>query len=374
MTLTEQTPYRIERRHYHGKTYFWIRHLDAMGCRVRKRAPGATREEAEAWAAQQEDIIRISRVGLLIHHNRRIDAARRLNLHWNDAVEQYLLWIAKNSSAKQIRRKLMAFGKHYNNPCIQDVTPPMLSNWVNDPQGQTKLTTRKGHLGTFRKFFDFASDSGWLRGNPAKLAKVEHRNLPVHLLEKREVKLWTREDIDTALARIAPTHKVTPYGHLRGGPGQWRHNTDYLYQRQTFWRLAILTAWETGARIGDIANLQWESLRECTLVFFTRKSNQRVAVAVSEPLAEEYRQFRDWCQAKTKLCQWVFPQAHEQYESRVLNLQWQRMRQSIGLPSTFHAIRHSKATRLFHEGETPEQIAATLGHSNTDTQSIYIHK
>lgn len=158
--------------------------------------------------------------------------------------------------------------------------------------------------------------------------------------------------------------------------------------------LGILFTLFTGVRIGELCGLRWEDIdfRNATVTVcrtveriadLDTKTKSKTKVIISEPKTEssiriiplptflvEYLSIRkkeDNCYLLTGSPKHTEP--HQYY------VRYRKFLKKNGIDSyTFHALRHTFATRCVELGFDTKSLAEILGHSNiTTTLSVYVH-
>jgi integrase len=157
------------------------------------------------------------------------------------------------------------------------------------------------------------------------------------------------------------------------------------------WQGAILFAWGTGARLGDVANLQWSSLDIANgLVTFREQKTGALAVIGIHP------DFADWLAerpAPEAIDAPVFPtlagrsiknstsglsaqfveiMARAGIENRLLRQGNTGKGRSVRMLS-FHSLRHSVASNVFNSAAIRETVRRVTNHSAGGSLENYLH-
>jgi integrase len=163
----------------------------------------------------------------------------------------------------------------------------------------------------------------------------------------------------------------------------------------------VITALFTGVRRGELLALRWrdadldgkeptlrvrEAIEETKagLRFKTPKTENSVREIslpdiVAEALREHRRQQREQRVAlglgKLDDSALLFPKLDGSPQSpRAFSKEWSDVAASIGLPVTFHALRHTHASHLIDAGIDVVKISRRLGHASVDiTLRVYAH-
>jgi integrase len=199
--------------------------------------------------------------------------------------------------------------------------------------------------------------------------------------------VMTREEIDTIVASLASR---------RGGCG--------VIERHTR-EMVIRTAYHTGLRLSEVLGLTWDAIdleagevdvkKQLEVDFvagdsstwFTNVKGNKTRVnnvARIVPLDDEawamLREYRQWVFANglwTGPGGLVFPtKKHTPLGQNTISEAFTKAVEASGLTRygwTFHMLRHSFASLIFHEGGSIEEVAQLLGNSVEVARSRYIH-
>lgn len=136
---------------------------------------------------------------------------------------------------------------------------------------------------------------------------------------------------------------------------------------------AVVVALATGARYGNIRNLQWDDvdLTRWTLRFLDVKNKQpRYVPVVGAAQAALQAQ---WDKDPTKEG-WVFKGSRDASPADVETV-WRRVRDAAGLQGfRFHDLRHTTASYLTQGGAGLAQVADALGHKTLAMARRYSHQ
>lgn len=171
-------------------------------------------------------------------------------------------------------------------------------------------------------------------------------------------------------------------------PSEPMHKTRYL-SREEFarlhehsepWLRPILTvAVLTGARLKEVAGLQWENVDRDGEVLFVSEDN-KTGKPRGVPISEPVRKILDEAPGgRFKRAGFVFvsPKGESYTSRRERNRISQRTKaaaKAADLPGvTFHVLRHTAGSWLAQAGHSEVQIAALLGHATTATTKRYMH-
>ena len=153
------------------------------------------------------------------------------------------------------------------------------------------------------------------------------------------------------------------------------------------WRGAVLLGATTGLRLGDVANLCWESvdLANSLLRLEARKTGREVVLPM-------HPDFVDWLSGRTRGIGKapVFPElAGKAIDGGGgLSVQFRRIVEAAGITgrvvmrdgkgrstnsNTFHGLRHAFISRLANAGVAPEIRQRLAGHSSAEAHKLYTH-
>ena len=151
------------------------------------------------------------------------------------------------------------------------------------------------------------------------------------------------------------------------------------------WKGAILLAYFTGARLSDVANMQWSALdwKNKTLSFTQHKTKKPLTVPLHPQLERELR--KNPGIGKTPM----FPSlaGKETGGKYGLTGQFKAIMEKAGIEGkhveahgkrtlsslSFHSLRHSFTSALANRGVSPEVRMKLTGHSDKDVHAGYTH-
>jgi integrase/recombinase XerD len=140
-------------------------------------------------------------------------------------------------------------------------------------------------------------------------------------------------------------------------------------------KVAFLTLYATGLRIGELVNLKIEDVNSQTMNIRVRQGKGRKDrfVPMSEPLLDIIRQYVTDYKPTIYLFNGV--KVGEPLSARAIQHAFQCARQKANLNPkiTPHTLRHAFATHHMDEGTHLQAIKSMLGHTNIKTTSRYLH-
>ena len=227
----------------------------------------------------------------------------------------------------------------------QHIDESIISAYVNDEKKTWKLSTRQWKLDRIRMFFKFCRSRGYSQHDPGAMVYINPRLLSLKQMEPTQRQPFTQAEVEKLLRDV-----------------------------KGIWHLFIAIGAATGLRIGDVANLEWDCVKEDHLLVWTRKKTKRVEVPMPPFLSEVLEQRRN-------AQRYVFPEHHERYNgSHRQRMSLSGMFKGIVLDvlgpdcrKSFHCLRHYFVTEASKNGKSMDEIAKLVGHSNITTTSIYNH-
>lgn len=153
--------------------------------------------------------------------------------------------------------------------------------------------------------------------------------------------------------------------------------------------LAIYLALHSGMRIGEICALRWSDIDFTSCQLFVRSTvirNKEGQSSIAPPKSETSKRSIPLTKQLTKLLaaehersssEFVFssPRKAAFLEPRTLQYRFQAVLRRLGIPNiTFHALRHTFATRWIEYGMDVKSLSEVLGHAGVQiTLDIYVH-
>lgn len=148
--------------------------------------------------------------------------------------------------------------------------------------------------------------------------------------------------------------------------------------------LPILLALETGMRIGEICALKWDDIDFDSSVLKVQRTKQRIPlpssaghrtkiIETTPKTSNATRIIPLSTKVKTALLKWkkqtiseyVITNDGKSVEPRTVSYRFERIKQRLGLFNvSFHALRHTFATRCVELGVNIAAISSLLGHSS----------
>lgn len=160
----------------------------------------------------------------------------------------------------------------------------------------------------------------------------------------------------------------------------------YLRQNMNLYKFGVILALYTGMRVGELCALQWEDIKDRTIVIDKTlhriRDGNKTVLEITEPktktsyrvipipiviapLIEEFR-------AEGSV---IKNRNGKAVEPRLMQMTFEKFIDECGLPKTnFHALRHTFATRCVEAGFDIKSLSEILGHTDVRTTlNKYVH-
>ena len=144
-----------------------------------------------------------------------------------------------------------------------------------------------------------------------------------------------------------------------------------------FWRVASTLSYWLGLRLGDIINLEWDTISKTHITVWTEKKDARVELPLNHNLTGGSAVLGALSAISYDGGKYVFP---KEYRDKINNpkkrhyfsQQFRELMNRLGIEGkSFHCFRHAFATR--HKNIPLEDVAKMLGHKSTKTTEGYTH-
>lgn len=274
-----------------------------------------------------------------------------------DALVEWEKWNSKYNEPTTVHTQMtmlyawLSKAKLLKKPVCK-ITYEDVDAWVNAGDGRS-LSTLNARLASARSLFFFCQEQSYITGNPAKLARINYKTLPI---ENQRPKV-----------RRAMTEKE--YRKLVDG-------ADDSYSGEAFLRSALILSYWTGLRLTDCAQLQRQSILKDEIVVRTDKTETLIALPLNHPLighTDLHFLLLDLPQDHPR---WVFPDARkillDPRRRNRFSTYFARLCERVGVEGiVFHSARHAFKRRLDQAGVKIEDIGRMMGHSSTKTTEGY---
>lgn len=246
---------------------------------------------------------------------------------------------------------------------LQDITPRLLQQFYNYKQEQEHLSAKTiTNMNLYlHKCLEHAVKEGYLVSNPAASINLPHGERP-------QIDILSRDE----LARLV--------------------QASYRHRYGIFIRLTL----STGLRIGELLGLRWEDV-DFTSGLLCIYAGSRTEIVIQEPKSKNsIRTIPLFPMALQELSQWKFGQQAERQaagdayidsgmivtnplggyvEPRTFKDYYNQILEMAGLRHlTFHALRHTFASRALEQGMDSKTLSMLLGHASVSfTLDTYTH-
>ena len=174
------------------------------------------------------------------------------------AIDAWVKWMqAKGTAPKTINNNLTTVKAWMHAMKLESQPPSVIaahhiSQWIN-AESSSKASTRAVNLAAIRSFFGLCCARGWSIGDPAREVNVSREGLTHEQKEATIREPFNKPEITRLLANLDK-------------------------EGNTFWHFAVLVSSETGLRLGDICQLEWNCFtKPGRLVIHTDKRNKRIS-------------------------------------------------------------------------------------------------
>jgi|15BtaG_2_1085339.scaffolds.fasta_scaffold00858_7 integrase len=271
------------------------------------------------------------------------------------ALDKYLEWEeATGNSDNTINNKYYEVHRFMDDMGIKKlskITEVTLHNWINKAGGETTASTRKFKLSCLKMFLNYCLAKGWVKGNPAIMVRVDIRSVRHAQRETKKKLAFDKAEYRYLLSNL-----------------DWACDTGRNDGPcPNFWKAAIVIGVETGLRLGDIIQLEWDCFTPRSVNVWTDKKDKRVSLPMSMELREAIKSIK-----KTSK-HYLFPVQRSEFlggNRAKYSMQFNRLLKKLEFEGmSFHCTRVTFATWAKKAGGNLAKIAEDLGHSTTNTTS-----
>lgn len=166
---------------------------------------------------------------------------------------------------------------------------------------------------------------------------------------------------------------------------------EYLKNDMDIYKFGVLFALYTGVRIGELCALKWEDVKDDAIII--NKTMQRLSKVNEKgtelivldpktytsvrtiPLPACLKDYVEKFRSDNTNDNFLSNEQYKIIEPRVMQYYFQSYIENLGLPhASFHALRHSFATRCVELGVDTKTLSTILGHSSVITTAArYVH-
>ena len=276
-----------------------------------------------------------------------------------NGVDRFVRQLAANGRSGHTqaayRRDLEGLGRWIGGkPAVGKISPDLLARFLTSdavllmPDGQPRSPMSVNRTkSALRSFFAFCVESGWIRGNPARLI----RSTPT---SPKEPALLSEEDIRRL--RGVWSGRVT-------GPTTSRD------------RLIFEVLLGTGMRLGSLVSLNVGDIDlKSGIAHIRTKGGGRDKVFLNPQLQRLIaRYLRNAApEANTSPNSSLFRSIHgHRLGARQIQLNFAKWCREAGIAASVHSLRHTFATRLYRTTGDLHLVQRALGHRQITTTEVY---
>ena len=360
---------------YRGKTPFWIgAYIDEFGRRRKQSTKTEDKREAKTIVEGWQRASDLARAGRLTESKAREvvnDILERTGKKriYAPTVQRYLQdWLKKEKDTISEN----AYGK-------KEVVVRLFLKALDGRETLPIEDVTEAEIVTFRD----------------KLLADGRRARTVNSMVRDILSKAFRDAQKTGLIRLNP---VAGLKAVRGGPQveKGTFSPDQIRRlisaAQGDWKGLIMSGFFTGARLSDLANLQWSNvdLADRTITFRQRKTDAVIKIPIHPDLERHLLSLALPSQDDGEIP--VFPSLYGKRTSGTngLSMTFTRIMKKAGIVSgqlrtrakgvsrtvnalSFHSLRHSFNSVLVNAGVPQELRMKLTGHSSADMNAIYSH-
>ena len=327
-----------------------------------------------------------------------ITTGRRLTM--DKVMEPFEDWLKTCArSPKTVVNNLITVRSWLADMKLGGVAPAAISadhiaKWINDPDNQTKRSTRGIALSCIRSLFNFMATNGWIVADVSKLVALDFSVLSHDQKEPAQRQPFTPDELERLTTYLKSEVRVIGLEMTRvENADDYSDNgravklaelggkRDELF----FWLFAVTCSAQNGLRLSDVAGLEWRCFGEPgKIIVWMEKTNRRIEHILTPELEAMVTQIQ--VNSPTHL----FPDQHAIISNvkrrALLSVQFSRICERIGIKGkSYHCTRHAAASEKYHaidkdglakklaETLSMSQIKALLGHSSAGSTKIYVH-
>lgn len=219
---------------------------------------------------------------------------------------------------------------------VERITPEYLASYRDRLASRLAPKTVKNHLISIRAFCSFCVRRGWVLKNPVSNVKLPRG--------KSKTPKWLTVD-------------------------QSQRLVEKLKDAPPVIRLALTIALRSGLRLGDLAALRWDSIRDGNIHVNEGKSRHPRIVPMHPQIAEL---LKGW----PVKGDYIFPSRVHKLERANTNALGNKCRNWLKenrFSAGVHSLRHTFATQIAEAGATMTDLKALMGQTSTAVAEIYLH-
>lgn len=255
-----------------------------------------------------------------------------------------------------------------------EITLDVLDGWLNRDAG-LKAASRKVYLSRLKTFMHWLHAEGCTIKQPQLLVKIDFNKLSHAQKERKKIPAMAKEDYWKILNHIKSEMMLT-YAELLNPRfvGRKIVQLQRKHDRFVFWLCATIISRETGLRLGDVCQLEWDCFDAAsdTITVWTDKRNKRVGPL---PITEEMNEAIGYLQKIDN--KYLFKREREVILGRgrgALSTEFIRLCLKAGVEGGFHfhCLRHDHVRARHAAGESLKAIGRDVAHSSEKTTEAYL--
>jgi len=238
------------------------------------------------------------------------------------------------STIRAYRERLEVFAKFASQkPITALVCKSFLGHLLKSGRGRR---TAAAYYSTVQALFAWLIDAGLVDANP--VPKLKRFAIPV--VERQPI---TDDEITKLLAQARADGR-----------------RDWVY--------AILCAWETGLRLGDVATLRWHevSIVECVIrrvPIKTQRFGKVVEIPISLELVQAMRDTPPCLEGDQSFVCPNMAQLHAYDSHKTISAQFIKLSRKAGVNKSLHCVRHGRISHLLNKGVPIAVVRSLTGQS-----------
>jgi len=321
-----------QRKTKSGKIRWYLDYRNAHGERKQELVANAVHRD-DAYAALQKKV--------QTEHDKRYGVERRKGkIGFKTFAEIYLQDYAMvvKKSWRADKSRLEPLVQHFKDIELSKIAPSMIQRFMarRQKEGNSRSTVNR-YLALLKKMLNIAIEEGYLEHNPVTKIKFfsEKDNLKERILSEEEEK------------RLMDESSV----HLKS---------------------IVTVALNTGMRLGEILNLQWDQIdfQDRSLCVEKTKSGRSRTIPINPLLFKELQMLRSECGQSPH----VFPNPDTGKPLTTVKTGFKAACRRAGIEGLrFHDLRHTFGSRLVQKGVDIETVRSLLGHSSITITQRYVH-
>jgi len=272
-----------------------------------------------------------------------------------DVVEEYIEHMRMSASSENSIYTMTAlfdqFAKSFKvkDKPIGLITDKMIYEYLNANDG-TSISNRALRKSSLSQLWNFAMIKTYVLSNPLMFIKIDKSKLNHEQKTSKERQIFYKKEVEKII-------KHAPY----------------------FFRQATALSYWAGFRLGDIASLEWASIKNRDRIqVWTEKRDKLVTIDTNDPMfgGGIIKEVLNEIDVTDKT--YCFPEWHKTFldpkNRSKASVYFSRICGRLEIyDRSFHCLRHSCITRLAKAGVSLEQIGKAVGHSSTKTTEGYVH-